>query len=55
MNSAGSAPRAKLDTPVTLTFERLRAADVQSQARAIKALVDGGMELAEAIETVGLG
>lgn len=45
---------AKFETPVTLTFERLRRADVQGLARAVKALVEGGMSLEAALIQVGL-
>ena len=44
----------KLDTNVSLSFEALRSADLQGIGRGIKALVDSGMSLDEALSQVGL-
>ena len=41
---------AKFETPVNLSFERLRGTD-----RAVKALVDGGATYEDAIAQAGLG
>ncbi len=46
---------AKLDAPVTLTFERLRGADVQGLGRALKSLVESGATYEDALVQVGLG
>lgn len=45
---------AKLERPVTLKFESLRGSDHQGLSRAIKALVDSGMSLPDALAKVGL-
>ena len=46
---------AKLDTPtLALSFVELRAADIASRARALKAMVDAGMSVAEAKTFAGL-
>ena len=44
----------KLDTPIELSFEALRSADLQGIGRGIKSLVDSGMSLEKALEQVGL-
>ena len=45
----------KLDTPgLALTFDRLKASDVQGRARAFQSLTGGGMDAARAAELAGL-
>lgn len=53
-NLIAAEASAKLERPVTVSFERLRGADVQGIGRALKALVDSGMALPDALEAVGL-
>ena len=45
---------AKLDTPVILDWEELRAGDIASHARAFGTLVTGGMEMERAAALSGL-
>lgn len=45
---------AKFETPVQVTFERLRGSDTQGLGRAVKALVDAGADYGEALVQVGL-
>lgn len=49
-----SEATAKLEQPVTLSFERLRGADVQGLGRAVKSLVDSRQSLADTLAAVGL-
>ncbi len=44
----------KLETPVTLSFDRLFASDVMSKARAAASLAGSGVELDEALRLAGL-
>ena len=46
--------REKLDPNAALDFSALRSADVQGAARALKALTDAGMDIADAREATGL-
>ena len=45
---------AKLELPVALSFERLRGADAQSQARGYAALVQSGMSDPDALKAMNL-
>ncbi len=53
-NLIAAEASAKLERDVSLSFERLRGADVQGIGRALKSLVDSGMALPDALEAVGL-
>ena len=44
----------KLEQDVVLTFEKLRGSDSQGLGRALKAMTDAGMSLADALQAVGL-
>ena len=44
----------KLGVEVKLDFPHLRGADIQGQARSVKAMTDAGVPLADALATVGL-
>ena len=44
----------KLDVALTLTFDRLRASDLRGRAQAIKALVESGVSLDDALRRAGL-
>ena len=45
---------AKFETPVTVTFERLRGSDTQGLGRAVKSLVEAGASYDDALVQVGL-
>ena len=44
----------KLETPISLSFDRLFAADLSGRARAFQSLVNGGMDVAKAASLAGL-
>ena len=44
----------KLDTPITLDWEELRASDIAGRARAFGTMVTGGMDLTQAAALSGL-
>ena len=44
----------KLETPISLSFDRLFAADLAGRARAFQSLVNGGMDVAKAAALAGL-
>lgn len=46
--------RMKLDPSIVLTWEELRASDLQGRARAFQSMVGGGMDVTRAIELAGL-
>ena len=44
----------KLETPISLSFDRLFAADLAGRARAFQSLVNGGMDTSKAAGLAGL-
>ena len=50
----GAELSAKLDAPISLTFDALFAADLSGRARAFQSLVGGGMDAAKAAGLAGL-
>ena len=44
----------KFETPISLSFDGLFAADLAGRARAFQSLVNGGMDVAKAASLAGL-
>lgn len=44
----------EFEQPVALSFERLHGSDVRELRQAVKALVDSGKSLADALAAIGL-
>ena len=45
---------AKLEDSISLSWVEMRAADLMGRARSFKAMVEGGMPLADAVAVAGL-
>ena len=53
-NLVSEACSVLLDTEVILNFDALFASDLRSRGQALKALVDSGVELSDALQKTGL-